>query len=438
MSRARCRKQGSGYVLVQALLLIAGLTALLAVLVAQNRANIQVIQVRLSERRAEAAADAALARAMAVLQTANANTVTLNDDWAQLGGIQTGGSGATPASESFDLGNGSTFRLEIVDAASLINVSGLQASGGSFTQGSAQETSFENQLLTLPLTQEQVDCLLDWIETGTTARSDGAKDSYYNALPQPYNTKLGPLTTVDELLLIDNWTAQTVYQPITNASGTNPAPTDANGNVLPLAALFTVDSGAPNTQASGSPRLMLSAAVLQRLGVRNPPAAATRATSFQQLFQQLRVSSNIQQQILNEVTFSNPTTITRLPGKINLNTATQAVLQTIPNITSSMASSIVSQQSTGFSSLGQLATSAGLTPTQVEQTADDFSIGSDTWIVRAWGESGGIGSAIEASVRLTNGQVQVINYSRLKTTTIPTWWGWDDQASTTEDAGASQ
>ena len=121
-----------------------------------------------------------------------------------------------------------------------------------------------------------------------------------------------------------------------------------------------------------------------------------------------------------------------------MNTATQAVLQTVPTMTTDVASAIVAQQSSGFSTLGALATVPGITPGRLGQLADNFTVGSDTWLVRAYGESGGVGVAVEAVVGLRNGQVQIINRERLPTATIPAWWNWVADPTQTLDAGAAQ
>lgn len=422
------RKRTSGFIFIVALVVIAGLIALLAMLVADQKAGVQAIQTGLRQRRAEAAAEAGVARAMAVLDTANANTVTLNDAWAQQG---------SNGDEAYDL-NGALTRMQIVDAASLININ----------------TASSSSLQLLPLDQDQIDSLLDWRETGTTARADGAKDAYYNALPQPYNTRLGPLDTVDELLLVRNWTAQALYQSPstttgtvaapTSASGSVTMPTDINGNILPLASLFTVDSGSPNTRSTGTARINfstrgLNTAALGRLGITGPLAnriaQGAPYTSFTTLFAVRGMNPTTEQILLNAASFS---TSTRLVGKVNLNTATQAVLQSVPTISQAVATTIVGRQSTGFQTLGELATLAGVPPNQVGPIADAVSIGSDTWIVRSYGESGGVGVAVEVVVRLTSGTMHVVTWSKINTTTLPGWWNWQAQPTTTVDAGVTQ
>ncbi|MBC7807664.1 MAG: general secretion pathway protein GspK, partial [Akkermansiaceae bacterium] len=226
------RRLDRGVVLVEALIIIAGLLALMAVLASNQRVGIQEAQNRLRERRAEIAAQSAVARALAVLQNADPLLVTLNDDWAVLGD---GGNTA------FTLGENASFRMQIVDAASLVNVN----------------TATEEQLARLPLTQEQIDSLLDWREVEAQSRPSGAKDDYYNQLAEPYNARLFPLTVQSELLLVRGWTANRLYEiPEGNEGVVSTAipPSDIEGNPVPLAAVLTVDSGVPNLRFDGTER----------------------------------------------------------------------------------------------------------------------------------------------------------------------------------------
>ncbi|HZO91902.1 MAG TPA: helix-hairpin-helix domain-containing protein [Chthonomonadaceae bacterium] len=405
-----------GFILVEALVVIAGLVALMAILAANQRASLEDIQSRLRRRRAEAAVQSALARAVAVLQTANPNLVTLHDDWALLG---------DNGNQEFDLGD-ATFRLQIVDAGSLININ----------QATAQQLSL------LPITQEMIDCLLDWRETSLQPRPDGAKDDYYLNLQEPYHVKLGRLTTVSELLLIKNWTAKALYAPLSDSVSSAPLPEDAEGNPLPLASLITVDNGAPNTRANGQPRLNLgqrgvSPAALIRLGL-TPNIAAqivSRAPypSFSALLSQPGLNGQTIRLLLDNVTVTNGNRVT---GKLNLNTASQAVLQTVPNVTPDIAANIVSRQASGFNALSDLTTVPGVSGALLGQIANVAAIGSDTWIVRAYGESGGVGVAVEAEVTLSNGEVQIKTWDRVNTAGPPAWWDWQEEPTSTIDAGA--
>jgi hypothetical protein len=125
-------------------------------------------------------------------------------------------------------------------------------------------------------------------------------------------------------------------------------------------------------------------------------------------------------------------------GKLNLNTASNAVLQTLPNISTSIASDITQQQSQGFTELGDLGNLSGITTAELAEIADNFTVGSDTWIVHSYGESGGDGEAIEALVQSTNGQLSLLSEERLSTAQPPAWWGWSTQTPTLQDAEVSQ
>lgn len=407
-------KTRRGYILVQALIVIAGLLALMAMLAADQRASNQDVQLRLRQRRADAAGDAALARALAAVQSANPNLVTFSDGWARLG--DSGG-------EEFDL-DGAAFRVQIIDAGSRVDVNSAPP----------------EQMERLPLTQDQIHALLDWREPKRQARPDGAKDSYYNALPTPYNANLGPLATVDELLLVKNWTAQTLYGPPTLAADSQMLP-DADGNALPLASMLAVDGGAANARADGQPRLNLGRpgadpAALAKAGLRPELAMKIAAqspfTSFRALFAIPDMTPDAIGPLLDAVTFTDKP---RLTGNVNVNTAPQAVLRTLPGITPALAAAIAARQADGFHSLSDLATLPGMDPARLAQIADRFTVGSDTWIVRAHGRSGGMGTALEAVIGLRNGRAQILTRTRLNTTGIPAWWGWTTEPTSTGDAG---
>lgn len=399
---------------MQALVVIAGLLAFMAMLAADQRTATQGVQDRLRQRRAEAADEAAVARALAAVQAADTSVVTLNDDWALVG--DEGG-------EEFDLGD-ATFRMQLVDAGALVNLN----------------TAPSAQLERLPVTQEQIHCLLDWREPKTQPRPDGAKDGYYNDLPTPYNAKLGPLAAVGELLLVKGWTGQTLYQaPPSAASGD--LLTDADGTALPLASLLTVDDGAPNTRADGSPRLNLGqpgadSEALARAGI-NPQLAmqitqGAPYTSFSALLALPSVETQAAGALLDAATFADQK---RIEGKINLNTAPQAVLRTLPDVTPDIASGIVSRQSSGFHRLSELADVRGVDLPRLTKIADGFTVGSDTWIVRAYGRSGGVGVPVEAVIGVREGRAEVLTWTRLNTTGIPLWWGWPLQTTSTAQAG---
>lgn len=413
-------KRRSGYILVQALVAIIGLIALMMMLANDEKSFSDVEQARLNLRRADEAAQAGIARAMASIAQATPTDVTLDDNWAQQG---------SSGNEEFQFADQSAdYRMEIVDAGSLINLN----------------TASPTQLEELPLTSSQVDSLLDWIEPGETSRSDGAKDSFYNSLTPPYNAKLAPLTTLDEILLVQGWTPATIYQPPTTAT-TLTMPTDQNGNILPLANILTAQSSAPNVSSSGGALINLdsrSATLMQQMisvGVSPQSAIAIAARAPIASFSSLAGIPGLTRQdlidLLNNATCSAGTLVS---GKLNLNTVSQTVLQTVPGLSSSTTQAITQQQAQGFTQLGDLGNLSGISTPELAEIADNFTVGSDTWIVHSYGESGGVGEAIEAVVQSNSSQLSLLSEERLSTAQPPAWWGWSTQTPTTEDAESAQ
>ncbi len=402
------RRLRTAGVMVQALVVLAGLVVLITTLAADQRVVLREIQVRLDRRRAELSAKAAVERAMATIAVANTSLLTLADDWAVLGNRGT---------EEFEVG-AATFRIEIVDAGSMVNVN----------------TASEESLRLLPLSDEQIDGLLDWREDGAAPRPSGGRNEYYEALEQPYESARLPLSTVAELLLVRGWTARNLYGIDDSVQSTATLPTADNGEPLPMAGVLTVDSGAPNNRADGSPRINLNqpglnAAAFAQFGVDPLIAAQLIAagpfTTLRELLIAPGVTPDVQQQLLD-----GATTIAsdRLPGLINVNTASQSVLETIPGLTSDVAAAIVSRQSTGLASLGELATIPGLEGPTLASIADRVTVAGDTWIVRALGRSGDTTVAVEAVVGMRSGRPKVLTYHRLPDTGVPAWWNWNSDS----------
>lgn len=75
-------------------------------------------------------------------------------------------------------------------------------------------------LMTLPGMDESIaDAILDWIDEDMEPRPLGCEDEYYNSLPAPYSAANGPLSTVEELLLVRGVTPQLLFGADTNRNG---------------------------------------------------------------------------------------------------------------------------------------------------------------------------------------------------------------------------
>src|SRR5579863_3789070 len=201
----RRKQQGTAFVI--AIGTLAGLVAVVASVAATVSLSGAARVNREEAKRARMAAISGIQYAFAALQGQSATAANQNDAWAT-----TGCSAYTsPGDTVFQVADG-YFRVQIVDACSLIDIN----------------TAPSAQLLNLPLLQEQVDSLTDWRSPGETPLPDGAKDAFYNALPQPYNAKLGPLDTIDELLQVQDFTRDIIWDTNTNTTNTQ-MQTQANG-----------------------------------------------------------------------------------------------------------------------------------------------------------------------------------------------------------------
>lgn len=405
-----------GAVLLQVLIVVTALVAIVAVVAANHRQTSNILLGKMQLMRADAAARAGLNQAMASLTTVNSNLVTVSDGW-YLAGQQ--------GDEQFDLGN-ATFRFQIVDAGSLIDIN----------------TATSPLLLNLSLTSEQSDSLLDWRDPATSTRANGADDSVYTQLSTPYQKSSRPLRTLSELLLVNGWTPATLYaspnETTQQGMASSPQASTAGARTLPLRSLVVLDPGSPNTQGNGNQRVNVNQQInningLTQLGLDRGTATNLQRNApwenFRTLFQQNALGTSQANIVLNSLGF---TADTRLSGKINLNTAPQAVLELLPDMTPELVSEILSRQSSGISNLGDLATFPNVTSGTLSQIADYFTVGSDTFIIRALGTAGQQSIAIEATVRINNGTPQIVNLERFPASySAPEWWQWASEPTVT-------
>lgn len=404
------RQRGSAMVLTMAVL--AGIVAIVAsfssTLSAEFRARIN----RVERERAELMAESGLQRAIAELVQPNLNpgATSPEDPWAQLG---------QRADQNFLLDGGSC-RIEIVDAGSLVNLN----------------TATEEQLLRLPLTTEQIDSLLDWRSNDQAQRPEGARDEYYNQLTYPYNAALTSLETLDELLLIKGFTGATLYRQPTDQVNTQYLAATQQQDQPVLAQLVTVYSATIDLSAAGGTKADIANVTQQQLvGLGFPPQQAiqifSRRTTFQRLgdvFTVPGLDANSASLILDNFTFGT----NQAPlGRINLNTASEAVLNTIPGFTPDVAQAVLSMQQQGMTSLGQLVSVPGVSMQVLQQCADLVTVNSTAFLIRVIGTSGRISVPLEALVAVQNGAVTVLQRNRPPVSDPRTLWRWAE--TTTND-----
>lgn len=401
-----------GAVLIVTLGVLAMLVAIVTAIAASQRVDALAQANRMQLRRARLAADAGVQRAMAEIELLLQNqeeSVNLTQNWAEVG---------QKGSESFVIGNES-FRMEILDAASLININ----------------TASEQQLQRLPLTTEQIDSLLDWREAGLQPRPEGGKDEYYNQLPNPYNAKLGRLDSVEELLLVKGFTPETLYTRQDGIQSTVVLVQGGPEDQPILSDILTADSNSPASTGLVA-RINVNTATLQQLiqrGISAQFAALiiqrrnTQGT-FANLGDVLRmpgISTNDARAVVDGLTVPGLST----EGKINVNTALEATLNSIPNMQPDITSAILSRQQSGITALSELFDVPGVTPQTMADLVDLVSTTSQTFIVRVIGTAGDATVALQATIGVQNNHPRLLKVQEMSFPDQWARWGWEQDTT---------
>lgn len=401
------RQRGSAFVF--SLAVMGVLLLVIATAAARVRAEALSQRTRVEEARAESLAYAGISRGLASLQTIDPNLVSTNDEWTTLG--QSG-------EEAFLVGR-DRFRVQVLDAGAFININ----------------TATEEQLIALPITQEQADSILDWREAELTARPQGAKDDYYRELTTPYNAALRRFSTVQELLAVRGFTGPSLYDPPSEENA-RALTTNTQMSQLPLADLVTADSLSPLIDSEGNTRLNVNTAQVQQLVQRGFTQQAAQAivnrrnalgtyTTIGEVVQAPGVSQTDLELILDTLQVG---TATEIEGRVNLNSASDDVLGSIPGVTQDLVSAIAARRGT-FASLGELATVSGVTQDNLAQFADAFTVGSSVFLVRAMGQAGSRRVFRQALVKVTNGIPKAVRIETPAFADMDQRWNWSEDAS---------
>lgn len=102
---------------------------------------------------------------------------------------------------------GGVIAVTISDAQGRFNLNNLLRSGNPSGPDIAM---FQRLLRALQLDPALADPLLDWMDADSNKRPAGAEDVDYLARPQPYRAANQPLTSVDELRLVQGYTPEVV------------------------------------------------------------------------------------------------------------------------------------------------------------------------------------------------------------------------------------
>jgi competence ComEA-like helix-hairpin-helix protein len=399
------------------LVVIVGLVAALAPLV---RVDVRAAGRRGDHLRALYLAKAGVNLALVALQQDETPADGPEDDWALLG---------ERGQIEYPLGEG-LFRLEVVDASSRLDLNRID-----------RET-----LLRLPgIDETTVDEILAWRGQGSDQNpaggqlgSAGVASGNYEGLPRPYRLKAAPFDSVEELLLVQGVTPSLLYGLQEGVEGTVPAP---------WIDLLSVDTWSPNQDADGGARIELNAATVEQLvsgsgGALNQQQAQAivdrrgangRFTSLADLLSVTGVGEQAVRSLVDHVTL---TPGDRLMGRLNVNTASLAALETLPDVTEEMAQQIVERRETEgeFETLGDL---LDLGQETFRALVDHATTKSSVFLVRAWGEArsnardpNAGAQGVEAWVLRENDRARVIRWREVGRS--PGWeawrWGEDQEA----------
>jgi DNA uptake protein ComE-like DNA-binding protein len=248
---------------------------------------------------------------------------------------------------------------------------GLTDEAGKLNVNIAAETN----LLRLPrFTPALAQALLDFIDFDNTQRPEGAEQEFYDALPQPYTIRNGPLDTLEELLLVRGFTPALLFgedanrnfrlDPNEDDGEERPPADDKDGKLdLGLSQLLTVsayeydddDDGVPRTNindpADGLPKMELPEPLVRyilavrtnRMTLAHPAELLEAKGRFKEGGKDVELESGVGGDqlalVLDKFTASSKY---RLTGLININTAPAPVLATVPGLDEALAESIVS------------------------------------------------------------------------------------------------
>lgn len=220
------------------------------------------------------------------------------------------------------------------------------------------------------MTPELAAAIIDWRDTDEQVSSGGAEAETYALLRPSYYCKNAPFDSVDELRLVSGMTLEILLGEDLNRNGVlDPNETDENRNGVAdpgLLEYVTVHTYESNLASDGEERININASrddlatlitdvlgsgvserVLLALG---PPTQAVG--SILEFYIRSGMTEEEFVQIEKEITIeSGPV----LPGKINVNTASAAVLACVPGLGDEKAEALVSYRQANAVDLSTIA-----------------------------------------------------------------------------------
>lgn len=210
-------------------------------------------------------------------------------------------------------------------------------------------------LLKLPgMTSELANSIIDWRDENEEVSTGGAENEYYLLLSDPYQCKNKKLETVEELLLIKGGSTQLLYGEDTNRNGIlewnendgeNTSPSDnSNGKLEPgFFNYVTIHSYELNSAEGNSSKINISQdtnrgklmeLLAEKLGQEKALQimAPIRLRSFDSLIDFYYFIGMEYDDFIKIIDRLTTTDETEVVGRVNINTASEAVLLCLPQL----------------------------------------------------------------------------------------------------------
>lgn len=386
-----------GLVLIAVLWIVAVMTAIVAVVGQTSRLNMKMAMAATDEVRCKWGCRAGVENAIGILNEDTKDSDCLSDLWSD-------------NDEDFNdvVMERCQYSVRVTDEAGKLNIN----------------VATKDQLMALPYMEEDVaDAIVDWRDGDDDVEAEGAEVGYYENLPIPYKIRNGPLRTVRELLCVKGVTEENLYGEDTNLNGLLDS-NERDGDLTPPSdngdeyldegwiAYLTCYSYENNVDADGEDRVNINQADQQQLqdklelkasqakwivdnrggGFRsigdlindNSPKTSTSDSGGSQ-DQAEPIDTQTFSQIADRVTISGEK---KLPGRININTASREVLVTLfgrDEQAEQLARAIIMERATllyGFTSIADLLDVQSMSVERFKAVAGLITVRSDVFTIR--------------------------------------------------------
>jgi type II secretory pathway component PulK len=218
------------------------------------------------------------------------------------------------------------------------------------------------------MTLQIAEAIMDWRDADSEISSNGAEDETYSRFEQPYKAKNSAFESVEELALVSGMTAEILYGEDANLNGILDA-NENDGDVSPpydnrdgrldpgLMEYFTVYSYEPmigtNVRSRADVRALLEDVLDSRAAeiMGQPGMSATQITNTSSVLDCYLRSGMTEDEFAQVYDYLSPTTNVL----VNVNTASQPVLECIPGIGVDYAAQLISFRDSNPSRLATVA-----------------------------------------------------------------------------------